>query len=696
MAIIFNDKRGKRIKVDHNHNYGGFWLDTSLVNVNYEGRTGASTVVKALKLRNYQRAIANFVKILSQRDVPVTFQGSDSYTDNSRVVIAGNVSDKNFDITAGLALHEASHLKYTDFDVIKNLVYSSNLPQQTLYRIKSMINWIEDRRIDSLVFKSCPGYKAYYHKLYDHYFRTKAVSQMLKSKKYRTETYDNYEAHIINMMSVDFKSSSLQILPLITSMIDVNNILRLNNTQEVSELAIEIVQIIEKHLESLAQEQQEQQQPDNGTGSQGGSDEGDDNQDNESQDSEDQDDSNDDDSNDGQEQDSDNDLQSDNADGQDEQEQETELTDSELREIANQLAEQKALINGQAPKQSVSGKIEKQLQALQNTETDYTAVGSEGKYDCLIYRLDKEVSKVAALYSLKQQAAAADTSRRNYVNVPLEMRQSLPTGLYNLSGRKDNSLMVAQGFQLGAILGRKIQTRRESRELVTNRLRTGKIDVKRVAHAGYGIENIFNQIHIDKYNKANIHLTIDASGSMSGGRWDNSLKMAMALGKAVDMIEGINLQVSMRETTLNGQQPVVSILYDSRTNKLNHLKMLLEMYQCDSLTPEGLCLEAMLNKKLLVPSTPDCDSYLINICDGEPGMNNGYGGQSALQHTKNQVKRINNELGIKHAGYFFGGEGNSSYTRFTQMYGKTQSIAIPDASNATIIAAHMNKQLMQK
>lgn len=689
MAIIFNDKRGKRIKVDHNHNYGGFWLDTSLVNVNYEGRTGASTVVKALKLRNYQRAIANFVKILSQRDVPVTFQGSDSYTDNNRVVIAGNVSDKNFDITAGLALHEASHLKYTDFDVIKNLVYSSNLPQQTLYRIKSMINWIEDRRIDSLVFKSCPGYKAYYHKLYDHYFRTKEVSQMLKSKKYRTETYDNYEAHIINMMSVDFKSSSLQILPLITSMIDVNNILRLNNTQEVSELAIEIVQIIEKHLESLAQDQQEQQQPDNGTGSQDDSNEGDDNQDNESQDN-DQDDSNDE-----QEQDNDNDLQSDNGDGQDEQEQETELTDSELREIANQLAEQKALINGQAPKQSVSGKIEKQLQALQNTETDYTAVGNEGKYDCLIYRLDKEVNKVAALYSLKQQAAA-DTSRHNYVNVPLEMRQSLPTGLYNLSGRKDNSLMVAQGFQLGAILGRKIQTRRESRELVTNRLRTGKIDVKRVAHAGYGIENIFNQIHIDKYNKANIHLTIDASGSMSGGRWNNSLKMAMALGKAVDMIEGINLQVSMRETTLNGQQPIVSILYDSRTNKLNHLKMLLEMYQCDSLTPEGLCLEAMLNKKLLVPSTPDCDSYLINLCDGEPGMNNGYGGQSALQHTKNQVKRINNELGIKHAGYFFGGEGNSSYTRFTQMYGQTQSIAIPDASNATIIAAHMNKQLMQK
>lgn len=703
MAIIFNNKGGKRIKVDRDHNYGGFWLDKGLVNVNYEGRTGASTIVKALKLRNYQKAISNFVKILSQRDVPVTFRGSDSYTDNTRVVIAADVSDKNFDVTAGLALHEASHLKYTDFTVLKDLACNSNLPQETLYRIKNMINWLEDRRIDSLVFNSCPGYKAYYHKLYDRYFRTKEVSQMLKSKQYRTETYDNYEAHIINMMSVDFKSSSLQILPLITKMIDINNILRLNNTQEVSELAIEIVQTIEKHLESLAQEQQEQQQEeqeqDNNQNQDSRS--GDSNEDNESQDNESQEDEDQDDSSDEQEQDNDdnddNDLQSDNTDGQDEQEQETELTDGELREIAKQLADQKSLINGTVHKQTVNGKMEKQLKTLQNAETDYTAVGNGWSFatDCIVYRLDKEVNKIATLYSLRQTALSEGN---RFFNYPSEIRDIMPIGLSsnNLSGSEKACNMVSQGFQLGTVLGRKIQTRRESRELETNRLRSGKIDAKRVAHAGYGIENIFNQIHIDKYNKANIHLTIDASGSMGGDRWDNSLKMAMALGKAVDMIEGINLQVSMRETVSNGQQPTVSIIYDSRTNKLNHLKMLLEMYDCNSMTPEGLCLEAMLNKKLLVPSTSDCDSYLINLCDGQPGMSGGYGGQKAIQHTKNQVKRINNELGIKHVGYFFGNAGDYSYTSFTQMYGASQSIAIPDASNATVIAAHMNKQLMQK
>jgi hypothetical protein len=273
------------------------------------------------------------------------------------------------------------------------------------------------------------------------------------------------------------------------------------------------------------------------------------------------------------------------------------------------------------------------------------------------------------------------------------LKRNLPVGL-NGYRTKSNEEYVTEGLQVGALLGRKLQTRRESRELVTNRLRTGKIDAKRIAHAGYGIENIFNQIHIDKYKNANIHLTIDASGSMGGERWNNSIKMAMALGKAVDMIEGLNIQVSMRETD-NSETPVITMIYDSRINKLNHLKMLLEMYNCNSMTPEGLCLEAMLKKKMFVPSNAEMDSYLINLCDGAPGAGN-YGGHAAISHTKQQVKRINNELGIKHVGFFFGEDTYGGFTRFQQMYGMSQSKAIADANNATQIAQHMNRELMQK
>ena len=706
MAIIFkNDKQ--RSKVDHNHNYGGFWLDKSLTALDYEGRSDASSVVKALKLRNYQKAIGNFVKILAQKDVPVIVSGTDSYTDGeTRVVIAGNVSDKNFDVTAGLALHEASHIKYTDFQVLKDyLDAGSTFTQhknmlkftQHQMRVKNMLNWIEDRRIDTLVFKSCPGYKAYYHKLYDHYFRTKEIAKMLKGKQFRTETYDNYEAHIINMMNTEFDRNALQVLPQVVALIDVNNISRLSNTAEALEVAIAVVKLIEENLEKIAEQEQDQQnqqqQPqgnqqgddqEEGTGAEG------------------------------------TDLREEKEDGnesqgqgsqEEEQDDTEELSQSEMNKIAKALQEQKELLDGEVDKKPASKAVSKKVADLQNSETDFTTVG-EGRYknDCVVYRLDKETNKIAQYYEMfKAKFAIFDQHDNNEIDYSERnelikercagisvLSRTLPAGLKSGDwSRKNNTKQVAEGLQVGAILGRKLQTRRESRELVTNRLRTGKIDVKRIAHAGYGIENIFNQIHIDKYKNANIHLTIDASGSMSGDRWNNSIKMAMALGKAVDMIEGLSIQVSMRESE-NNDHPVVSMIYDSRINKLNHLKMILEMYQCNSMTPEGLCLEAMLKKKMFVPNNAEMDSYLINICDGDPGLGN-YGGPSAINHTKRQVKHINNELGIKHVGFFFGENDHyGSFAKFQQMYGVAQSKAIADANNATQIAQHMNKELMSK
>lgn len=691
MAIIFNNNK-KKSKVDHDHNYGGFWLGDAASNFEYEGRTAASSVVKALKLRNYQKAIANFVKILSQKDIPVMISGTDSYTDGeSQVVIAGNVNDKNFDVTAGLALHEASHIKYTDFQVLKD--YLRGAPTAYKLKVKNMLNWIEDRRIDTLVFRSCPGYKAYYHKLYDHYFRTKEIAKMLKGAQFRTETYDNYEAHIINMMNTEFDKNALEVLPQVVALIDVNNISRLKNTEDALAVAEEVVTLIEAHLEKLAQAEpqetqegpgqegdQEEEETQQGSGASG--------------------------SGEGEEEEGEDQEGEGEGEGEGkEEEQAPELTAGEMYKIQKALQEQKEMLDGNVQKKQAPRGIAKKVADLQNSETDFTTVG-DGTYknDCLIYRLDKEVNKIAALYSSKTTRVAL---RKQYENGEItwdewnkqdkEIGKTLPTNLpAGLDGYRQRTYAqpVAEGLQLGALLGRKLQTRRESRELVTNRLRTGKIDAKRIAHAGYGIENIFNQIHIDKYKNANIHLTIDASGSMGGERWRNSIKMAAALGKAVSMIEGLELQVSMRETD-HGDIPVVSIVYDSRTNKLNHLKMILEMYDCNSMTPEGLCLEAMIKKNLFKPSNNECDSYMINLCDGAPGAGT-YGGYSARMHTKRQVKRINNELGIQHVGFFFGSEGCSSFHRFQEMYGVGQSKAMPDANNATQIADHMNKKLMAK
>ena len=72
------------------------------------------------------RAVSNFVNIVTGESIPVKFNTRDaSFTDGKQVVIGGNVSDKNFDHVVGLALHEGSHCKLTDFNIL-NVIFHLN------------------------------------------------------------------------------------------------------------------------------------------------------------------------------------------------------------------------------------------------------------------------------------------------------------------------------------------------------------------------------------------------------------------------------------------------------------------------------------------------------------------------------------------------------------------------------------------
>jgi len=669
MAIIFDSKKNKKgsiARASNHHIYSGFWLDKDAASLGemFHGKTG--NTVKALKLRKYQRAISNFVKILSQRDVPVVFKGTESYTDNKSVVIATDINDKNFDVSAGLALHEASHLKYTDFEVLEAFMKDTNVDKEKRQKVKEILNYVEDRRIDNLVFKSSPGYKAYYHKLYDHYFRTPEMANVLK--RYRKKDWECYMAQMIGMLHPNFNVNALPGLREITTLIDINNIDRLHNTAEALQVALQVYDIMAKHIEAAQQEsgegeedsiqikvQHQQQDQSQGTESEDLSESGD---------------------------------GSGGEDSEDEETEMPELTPSERRAMEEALRQAQQMTNGQVDKKQGASSLINKLKSIQESPVDYSPVGGEfGRgFDCIVHEAYKQPHSVLELRQLYEESDS--WSRKS------QIRESLPHCIGSARTVKlTQQKYIAEGFQLGAILGRKLLTRREVRSLEQNRLRSGKIDSKRIAAAGYGIETIFNQIHIDKFKRANIHLTIDSSGSMSGSNWLNTMKLAAALGKAVSMIDGLELQISTRDTDNNN--PLVAIIYDSRVNNIKYLEAVLQLLDCNSMTPEGLCLEALLNKKILIPTTNDCDSYLINICDGQPGFNHYYG-DTAVNHTAHCIKRMNNELGIKHIGYFFGSARSSSFDRFKEMYGHKTSIAMPDASNVMQIADTMNRQLMTK
>ena len=156
------------------NNYSSFWLDngwdnnTSIFDEDEPKRKGVDLVA----LASYRRAISNFVSIVTgESDIKVTFNThGDSYTDGKAVTISAKLDDKLFDSTVGLALHEGSHIKLSDFDFVKQL--SQNIPKEYYNKskvfgwdewdvdakIKNLLNYVEDRRIDYFVFSNSPGY----------------------------------------------------------------------------------------------------------------------------------------------------------------------------------------------------------------------------------------------------------------------------------------------------------------------------------------------------------------------------------------------------------------------------------------------------------------------------------------------------------------------------------------------------------
>ena len=108
--------------MSNTHSNSSFWYDFDQednvdILTGEEIKPGKDYVKMAATLR----AISNFVRIVTGENIPVKYNNKDeSFTDGKQVVISGNIKDKDFDPTVGLALHEGSHCKLTDFEILKH------------------------------------------------------------------------------------------------------------------------------------------------------------------------------------------------------------------------------------------------------------------------------------------------------------------------------------------------------------------------------------------------------------------------------------------------------------------------------------------------------------------------------------------------------------------------------------------------
>ena len=639
-------------------NYSSFWFDSrkSEIDSILANLDGDTEVTKPkpqkdhISLAAHKRAIGNFVRIVSGQNVPVKFMSrGDSFTDGKSVTISGTINEKNFDHIVGLALHEGSHIVYSDFDLFANVrnmrqLRNWDLTSDRMEFFRNMINYIEDRRIDNIVFKSSPGYKGYYHTLYSKFFNHKTIGKGLRSKEYRGADFESYLFRIINFTNPDTVLDALPRLRDIYRVIDMKNISRLKSTEDSINVAKSVCEIVFKIVD---ENQSQGSQPDGGSEEQenqeGGSPNG-----------------------------NGNGTEVDTGDAQmtpdDNAQAGEELNDRVKKQVENIFQKSQDFLDGKTQKTKLTKSDKQIVDALSNSNSELVEAGD----------IKTGKTPVVVIPDLTQ-----------------ELIDSRAFGfLYHYTYGNDKEDAINEGLRLGAMLGKKLKVRGEEKDLVFTRQNTGKINKRLISELGFGNSNVFSQIVKEKYNRANLHLSIDASGSMSGGKLTKAMTSAVAMVKACEMAGNINVVVSFRWTSKD--KPVVIICYDSRKDKINKIKKLWPSINAGGTTPESLCYEALMKKWL--GGVRGEDNYFINYADGAPWFSNSdiyYHGSSATDHARKMVKMMKNN-GIKISSYFIsnGTPYESDVNTFKSMYGKDASFINP--TNMMEVARTMNQKFLQK
>lgn len=749
--------------------HSSYWMDDNLWDIDEDSNTEKDTFLRIFKLSAARRATANFVNILTGRnDINVTFSsGKESYTNGQAVVISADDNPDNFDSMVGLALHEAAHILLSDFDFLKyiteirnvlnknsasvdaywdpvspvisvgapagktvmwqmmhpSLVKKLPLPQdyvvhmenneraynkvvvQYLDHIKILMNLLEDRRIDQYVYRTCGGYRPYYDALYAKYMFTDDVSRNLRwNPEWRKITVDNYINRLLLSFHPHANPNALPGLKKLIKMMDLDNIDRIVQENDskwrhysapmyeymptlwkiANELYVEILKYVKNSEEfspSTPQIPQPQiQLPTNGTPSDLPNLDlpnsmGEDSNEN---------------SSDGMGGDS-NENSSDEENDWSEREVEPAEIAKNGKEKARKFNEKRGntmlnalrdLTNGITKKKKISRADLDATQAVEDAAAKMMSIGGDGvpDADCLVTR------KL--------------TERVFNQNWFLFGGRWVPRGVTEA---------IAAGKRMGRILENKLQVRNDPVTTKYTRLQTGSIDRRLLANLGMDIVDIFHKNRIDSYKPAMLHLTIDASGSMHGGKWEKVITVATALAYVSSKVRNVDAVISLRGGEVI---PMVAIIFDSRTNTFAEYMKWVGRLAPAGATPEGLCFKATMD--LILENTKTHDVYFINFSDGEPSFwvksrgktrrryNSGdlsYCREFAGKHTKTQVQNMRDH-GVKILSYFITqdsgkvNEHNPAWVLFKQMYGEDATYV--NVQNATQVLKTLNKRLTQK
>ncbi len=708
-----------------------FWMDSDKYS-NYFGTSPNGDRVFSIdmvRLSSIRKSISNFIRILTRQNVPVYFNDADANVNfgGKVIYISAQINTKHdFDVAVGQALHEGAHTLKTNFNSVKNcwanipphilkLSDSKNVRRASFEKfLHNMWNVIEDRFIDNYVFNSAPGYRGYYVALYDKFWNCAEIDELLLSDMHRYPSLDSYAFRIINFTNLNTDLMALPRLDDIAKVIDISNIDRLTTTRKRIETAFEVVEIVldclDKpmvstiHGKGTPSKSKQLADPsdyfdfgDNGGNSDGEdvgagdetSTKGGDSTPNNNKN--------------GKDDDSDmgtkmvNEISDvlGNRDPEPEKLKEnhdavnrinpdgTEVPKELQKQIKNIVEQQRKFMMGELPKENVTEQqkamldlVEKHGIILVQVQMPYLEAGDDTnlKVDCVV------VNKMTKELILSGKDV-------------FPLSGAMKIGSTEPTPPKEVSDAVKKGISIGSKLGRKLQIRSESNPIKTIRKQWGKINKRQIHEAAFDAEDLFYKTYIDEHKDATLHISVDASTSMSGPKWYKTMTSVVAICKAASMVDNIHVTVSFRATqaTAGTSLPYVVLAYDSKKDKFSKVRNLFPYLVPNGWTPEGLAFSAIMN--LFDGITPDEEErYFLNLSDGEPfysllipetGEYLSYANDVGATHTKAQVDKISKH-GVEILSYFIDDDIPKKMTKaeaaefdnkpkhkaFRKMYGK--------------------------
>lgn len=598
-------------------------------------------------LGRIRRGVANFVKILTKQDIPVRFSsGSKSYNTGKEIVLSASANLDEIDSMVGLALHEASHSKYSQkvwyefidrnfdkatkrFTFVPDAMYDRG---EQLYRnakkdVQMIMNVLEDRRIDQLTFQAAPGYRAYYDALYDRYFfNNEALVQFLNSPMASEPYVDNYITHLINIVRDDADPNCLPEFDKIWDIVDLENITRYNSdpyyqdeslTPMYIQDALQILEIIYRNAidhQPLTSPATMDESGEDGTPTPFST---------------------------GPTQDN---INIPNLDP----------------DIMEMLEEQRKFLMDELEKASIESVPDHhQLNTVDKAEANGVSVGSE--YD------HNAVSKILVYRKYDSVLACSGV-------FPLAATVEIPASVAAIEDGRVMSDALAHGLRI----------MNDASALVYNRLKDGRLDRRMIAGLGYGDVRVFEKTKTEFIKPVLVDVCIDASSSMTWDKkWTKALTLAIALAYTTAKIRSLHVRISLRAAPSTIYETgMIAIIYDSRVDHVSKIESFRYLMPQGG-TPEGLCFEAMT--KTVIKYVRGTRHYFVNLSDGMPeaivtlgdGTVESYTGAKAHAHTRKQVDKMRQE-GIVVLSYFMGHSSAPLEAAFTKMYGNDAKFIQPE------------------